>query len=197
MQTYRTKRKVAKPTADPKHKRERKRKVDSCNHQHPNVVKRRRKRQLKFRREKSKTSQHEKSDTSQHESENHRWLPKINGSLFRPWLDWSGEKSSELKFTAPSKVSRSSFNSEPTQITLARFLPTLISANQELVLCFKPYHFGKFRIKSVAHEKTEQRSWKLDVTKIDRIKHSAKLVRFVTRRQVSRIGWRWDPLHPS
>ena len=83
------------------------------------------------------------------------------------------------------------------QITLARFLPTLISANQELVLCFKPYHFGKFRIKSVAHEKTEQRSWKLDVTKIDRIKHSAKLVRFVTRRQVSRIGWRWDPLHPS
>jgi hypothetical protein len=133
---------------------------------------------------------------------------KINGSLFRPWLDWSGEKSSELKFTAHSKVvapphvmGASSIGvlsvSNQSQITLARSLPTLISANQELVLCFKPYHFGKFRIESVAHEKTEQRGWKLDVTKIDRIKHSAKLVCFVTRRQVSRIGWRWDPLHPS
>ena len=82
VQTYRTKRKVAKPTADPKHKRGRKRKVDSCNHQHPNVVDRRGKRRLKFRREKSKTSQHEKSDTSQHETENHRWLPKSTVLFF-------------------------------------------------------------------------------------------------------------------
>jgi hypothetical protein len=40
VQTYRTKQKVAKPTADPKHKKGVKR-VDSCNHQHPNVVERR------------------------------------------------------------------------------------------------------------------------------------------------------------
>ena len=59
---------------------------------------------------------------------------QLNGSLFRPWLDWSGEKSSELKFTAQSKVvapphvkGASSIGvlsvlNQP-QITLARFLP--------------------------------------------------------------------------
>ena len=65
---------------------------------------------------------------------NSKVATSIYNILFRPWLNWSGEKSSELEFTAQSKVvapphvmGASSngvlFDLNQQQITLARFLP--------------------------------------------------------------------------
>ena len=43
--------------------------------------------------------------------------------------------------------------------------------------------------KRLAHEKTEQRSRKADVTAVLCFEHVAKFVSFLSRRQVRRVGW--------